>query len=74
MIERGRHLFIDRNFRLCQICEKQNIYIIEDEFHLFIQCIIDEQMRKKNFKKQLSVISNDEISHTILEEKKNIYI
>ena len=30
MIEKGRHLSIDRNFRFCQICEKQNIYIIED--------------------------------------------
>ena len=35
MIEKGRHLSIDRNLRFCPLCIKNNIYVIEDEFHFF---------------------------------------
>ena len=51
MIEKGRHLSIDREFRFCQICQKQNILVIEDEFHFIFQCSIYEDLRKEHFKK-----------------------
>ena len=38
MIEKGRHLGIDRNFRNCPICLKRNVYVNEDEFHFMIVC------------------------------------
>ena len=38
MIERDRHLGIDRNCRNCPICLKRNVYVIEDEFHFMMVC------------------------------------
>ena len=35
MIEKGRHLAIDRHLRFCSLCIKNNVYVIEDEFHFF---------------------------------------
>jgi hypothetical protein len=32
-IELGRHNNVERQFRLCRLCIKQNIYVVEDEFH-----------------------------------------
>ena len=45
MIEKGRHLCIDRNFRNCPICLKRNVYVIEDEFHFMMVCPEYEHLR-----------------------------
>ena len=35
MIEKGRHLSIDRHLRFCPLCVKNNISVVEDEYHFF---------------------------------------
>ena len=50
MIEKGRHLAIDRNLRFCPLCIKNNIYVIEDEFHFFFECSEFELYRQTFFK------------------------
>ena len=49
MIEKGRHLGIDRNFRNCPICLKRNVYVIEDEFHFMMVCPEYEPLRYELF-------------------------
>ena len=49
MIERGRHLSIDRKYRFCPICEKNSIYVIEDEYHFFFECRVYEELRRIYF-------------------------
>ena len=50
MIEKGRHLAIDRELRFCPLCIKNNIYVIEDEFHFFFECTEYELYRQTFFK------------------------
>ena len=38
MIGRGRHLGIDRALRLCPLCKELNLSVVEDEYHLFVDC------------------------------------
>ena len=33
MIEKGRHLNIERNLRFCPLCQMKNLSVIEDEYH-----------------------------------------
>ena len=54
MIEKCRHLSIDRNFRFCKICEEQNINVVEDEFHFFFECQSYEFLRITYFEKKLA--------------------
>ena len=49
MIEKGRHLGIDRNYRNCPICLKRNVYVIEDEFHFMMVCPEYEPLRYELF-------------------------
>ena len=49
MIEKGRHLGIDRQLRICPLCKqkkkkKKNLNIIEDEFHFFFECMEYENL------------------------------
>ena len=50
MIEKGRHLSIDRDLRFCPLCIKNNIYVVEDEFHFFFECNEYEIFRQTFFK------------------------
>ena len=45
LIEKGRHMNIDREFRFCPICLKHNIYTIEDEFHFLLLCPLYDNLR-----------------------------
>ena len=45
MIEKGRHLDLDRIFRNCPFCLKRNIYTIEDEYHFLMVCPQYEDIR-----------------------------
>ena len=51
MIEKGRHLSIDRDLRFCPLCIKNNIYVVEDEFHFFFECN-EYEMLRQTFLKQ----------------------
>ena len=50
MIEKGRHLAIDRELRFCPLCIKNDIYVVEDEFHFFFECNEYETFRQFFFK------------------------
>ena len=50
MIENGRHIGIDRNLRYCFHCLKTNTYVIEDEYHFFLECPLYNNMRAIYFK------------------------
>jgi len=49
MIEKGRHMKIDRQFRFCQYCQTKNIYVIDDELHFLLVCEKVKQLRHKYF-------------------------
>ena len=49
MIENGRHLGIDRNFRNCPICLTRNVYVTGDEFHFMMVCPEYEPLRYELF-------------------------
>lgn len=47
-IEKGRHeKIIDRQQRVCLLCEKVNLYHIEDERHFILECSSYQDLRKK---------------------------
>ena len=50
MIEKGRHLNIDREFRYCPYCLRNNINCIEDEYHMFLVCPLYSDLRQECFK------------------------
>jgi hypothetical protein len=52
MIERGRHLNIDREFRFCEFCLERNVYSVEDEFHYLLVCPKLNALRHKCFLQQ----------------------
>ena len=43
-IEKGRHLHIERNQRICHLCPKQSL---GDEFHYLFECHFFNSLRKK---------------------------
>ena len=47
-IEKGRHFGIERNQRLCTLCNRN---IIGDEFHYLFECDHFNEERKKSFSK-----------------------
>ena len=70
MIEKGRHLGIDRQLRICPLCkQKKNLNIIEDEFHFFFECMEYENLRLLYFNKNWLRNKNRNKFHRILELK-----
>jgi hypothetical protein len=49
MIEKGRHLNIPHNHRYCKFCLMRNVYIVEDEYHMFMQCPLYNTLRHDLF-------------------------
>ena len=49
MIEKGRHLGIDRELRYCPICLTLIVRVVEDELHFFLYCNFYENIRKVYF-------------------------
>ena len=37
MVEKGRHVNIDRVFRFCPICTLSNNFVVEDEYRFFFE-------------------------------------
>ena len=69
MIEKGRHLGIDRQLRICPLCKQKNLNIIEDEFHFFFECMEYENIRLLYFNKNWLRNKNRNKFHRILELK-----
>ena len=51
-IEQGRYMSVERNQRLCLMC---NLSDIEDEFHFILKCPLYKDLRKKIHKTKISV-------------------
>ena len=49
MIEKGRHMKIDRAYRFCPLCLKRNVYCIENEVHFLLVCPIYADIRERHF-------------------------
>ena len=52
MIEKGRHLNIERDYRFCPYCLSRNVYIVEDEFHMLLICPLYDELRRECFAPQ----------------------
>ncbi|MEW8544974.1 MAG: reverse transcriptase family protein, partial [Candidatus Thiodiazotropha sp.] len=50
MIEKGRHMQIEREYRFCPFCVERNVYSVEDEFHFFMVCPTYQDLRNMYFK------------------------
>lgn len=49
MIEKGRHMGLDRSYRNCPFCIKRNAYTLEDEYHFLMVCPEYEDIRYNFF-------------------------
>lgn len=49
MIEKGRHMGLDRSYRNCPLCIKRNAYTLEDEYHFLMVCPEYEDIRYNLF-------------------------
>jgi hypothetical protein len=60
MIEKGRHLNIERDYRFCKYCLSRDIYTVETEIHFLLICPMYDQLRKQYFKTEwLNMIHNE---------------
>ena len=49
MIEKGRHIGLDRNYRYCHYCRCKGISVIESEFHFLCECSASNDVRENIF-------------------------
>ena len=49
MIEKGRHMQVEREYRFCPFCLECNVCSIQDEFHFFMVCTAYEELRNMYF-------------------------
>ena len=66
-IEKGRHKQIPRNDRLCQLCLKKNINIIEDEYHFISICDCYSDLRKQ-YLPTYDICSYNEFNYLMMTE------
>jgi len=52
MIEKGRHLNLDKEYRYCHVCLHNVIRIVEDEMHFLLVCPLYNTLRKELFPTQ----------------------
>ena len=52
MIEKGRHLNLDEDYRYCPVCLHNGIRIVEDEIHFLLVCPLYSNLRKELFATQ----------------------
>ena len=74
MIEKGRHINIDRDLRYCPICLISNISVVEDEAHLFFFCPSYETIRSLYFPPRWLRNRNKELFCQIMATKSNLCI
>ena len=49
MIEKGRHIGLDRNYRYCHYCHCKGIFVIESELHFLCECSAYNDVRENIF-------------------------
>jgi len=52
MIEKGRHLNIERNYRCCRYCLSRNVYVVENEVHFLLYCPLYDNLRHSFFRSE----------------------
>lgn len=57
-IELGRRNNIERQFRFCRLCLKQNVFVIEDEFHFLLVCPCYIVLRSKHCLQNIPMTSH----------------
>ena len=57
-IELGRHTNIEKQDRICKLCELNNLRCIEDEFHVLFECAAYNEIRKIYIERQFSDLKN----------------
>ena len=50
MIEKGRHMNIDRDYRFCRFCLRNGVYVVENELHFLLICPLYASVRAKHFR------------------------
>ena len=65
LIEKGRHINIDREHRYCPICIKNNIHVVETEFHFFLECPLYEGLRMKYLRPFFALFRNINVFNNI---------
>ena len=45
MLEKGRHLGLDRESRLCLFCRENDLYVVKTEFHFLFECTLYDELR-----------------------------
>ena len=73
MIEKGRHLSIDKYLRFCPL-KINKFYVVEDEFHFFFECNEYEILRQTFFKTNWWSNRSLNMFYTILSSKDEKYI
>ena len=66
MIERGRHIGIDKALRVCLLCKELNVSVVEDEYHLFFECPKYEPLRRIYLKAYWKRCINEHVFNSTL--------
>ena len=69
IIEKGRHLNIERNLRFCPLCQMENLSVIEDEYHFFFEFEIYEMLRETYFENHWRVNRSLDLFHRLMASK-----
>ena len=74
MVEKGRHMNLDRPYRNCPLCVQRNAYVLEDEYHFLMVCPQYEDLRYKFFPENM--ITNVSLNkfYQFLTSKKKLII
>ena len=71
MVEKGRHINVDRDSRICIFCENTNSYVIEDGMHFLIMCTEYPQLRQMYFRTEwLNQITCDQLFINIMKDSR----
>jgi hypothetical protein len=66
-IETGRHKNVNMEDRLCKLCGNSNLYFIESEYHVFMECSVYDDLRKKYLSKTNIITVNIETFVDIMQ-------
>jgi len=69
MIEKGRHISVDRDSGICIVCANTNSYASEDELHFLIMCPEYQGLRQNYFRTEwLNHIICDQLFINIMKD------
>ena len=76
MVEKGRHLNINREYRYCNYClSMRQVYVVEDEYHMFMLCPLYNALRRELFATQwLSQIETVYLFTMIMSDENDNHI